>query len=214
MKLDIERLTIRYEQGGHTVEPITDLDLIVESGEFALLHGPSGCGKTSLLSAVAGLLTPAAGAIRLDGDDVAALSGPALMRHRQTRVGVVFQAFNLLPALSAVDNVTVPLLLAGRSRRDAARRARDLLTELGMEHRLEHRPAAMSGGQQQRVAIARALATDAPVILADEPTAHLDRDQVDVVRGLLRGIADDGRIVLVSTHDDRLEPSADRTIRL
>ena len=122
--------------------------------------------------------------------------------------------FNLIPSLTAEENVAVPLRLAGKRSREARATARSLLTRFGLEHRLDHRPGASLGGQQQRVAIARALASDPPVLLADEPTAHLDHTQVDVVRSTLRSIADAGRIVVISTHDDRLNASADRIVKL
>ncbi len=214
MKLDIDQLTIAYQTAAGTVRPVEDFDLVVEGGELTLLHGPSGCGKTTLLSAVAGLLTPEGGAIRLDGEDIVGLRGAALLRHRRTAVGVVFQSFNLIPSLTAEENVAVPLTLSGVPRRQAQARARALLDQVDLGHRRGHRPATLSGGQQQRVAIARALACDPPVLLADEPTAHLDHAQVDIVRSTLRAIADTGRIVLVSTHDDRLATAADRTVSM
>jgi len=212
MKLVINRLTISYHGAGQTIRPVHDFDLTVESGQLVLLHGPSGCGKTTLLSAIAGLLTPESGTIRLDGHDVLALTGRAMLHHRRRHVGMVFQSFNLLPSLTAEENVAVPLTLSGVAPRAARARAHTLLDELDLGHRRGHRPGALSGGQQQRVAIARALATDPPVLLADEPTAHLDHTQVDAVRSTFRAIADSGRIVIISTHDDRLAQSADRVV--
>jgi putative ABC transport system ATP-binding protein len=167
-----------------------------------------------LLSAIAGLLTPEAGSITFDGEDVGGLRGKAMLRHRRDRIGMVFQAFNLIPSLTAVENVAVPLTVAGVSTRKAHARAKELLTELGLAERLGHRPGALSGGQQQRVAIARALANDPPVVLADEPTAHLDHTQIESVRSTLRAIADAGRIVIISTHDDRLGEVADRVVQM
>jgi putative ABC transport system ATP-binding protein len=214
VKLVINNLSVAYESAAQTVRPIEAFDLAVDSGEVVLLHGPSGCGKTTLLSAIAGLLTPESGTIRFDGVDIAGRSGKAMLRHRRTRVGMVFQSFNLIPSLTAVENVAVPLAVAGVSARAARARARTLLIELGLAHRLDHRPATLSGGQQQRVAIARALANDPPVVLADEPTAHLDHTQIEAVRSMLRSIADSGRIVLISTHDDRLVEIADRIAQM
>jgi putative ABC transport system ATP-binding protein len=204
----------RVPERAQTVRPIQDLDLVVEPGELVLLHGPSGCGKTTLLSAIAGLLTPEAGSIVIGGDDVVGLRGKAMLAHRRRRVGMVFQGFNLLPSLTAEENVAVPLTIAGVAPREARRRARAQLAQLDMDHRRHHRPGTLSGGQQQRVAIARALVADPPVLLADEPTAHLDHTQVDVVRAQLRTIADAGRIVVISTHDDRLDVAADRIVRM
>ncbi len=214
MDIKISDLTLAYRSGGQTVTPVAHFDLEVSDGELVLLHGPSGSGKTTLLSAIGGLLTPTAGSLLVDGVDVAQLRGAALREHRQQRIGIVFQAFNLVPSLSATENVMAPLILAGERSRVARRRAQDLLTRVGLDHRLDHRPGQLSGGQQQRVAIARALAADPPVILADEPTAHLDHVQVDGVFDLLRTTASEGRIVIVATHDDRLLPIADRTVHL
>jgi putative ABC transport system ATP-binding protein len=214
MDVTIRNLTLSYAAGGHTVRPVDSLDLDVHDGETVLLHGPSGCGKTTLLSAIGGLLTPASGSLLVGGVDVATLTGSQLRAHRQRTVGVVFQAFNLIPSLDAAENVMVPLLLAGWSKRDARKRAHLLLDQVGLSHRLGHKPSSLSGGQQQRVAIARALAADPPVILADEPTAHLDHEQVDAVRELLGATAGAGRVVIIATHDDRLAPVADRIVHL
>ena len=213
-RLTICQLTISYHRGGELVRPVDHLDLDVAPGELVLLHGPSGCGKTTLLSAIAGLLSPESGAINIGDVDVTGLHGRAMLEHRRTTVGVVFQNFNLVPSLTAEENVAVPLRLAGKRSREARATARSLLRRFGMEHRLDHRPGSLSGGQQQRVAIARALASDPPVLLADEPTAHLDRTQVDVVCSTLRSIADAGRVVVIATHDDRLDASADRIVKL
>jgi putative ABC transport system ATP-binding protein len=212
--LNVEQLTIAYQSGSEVVRPIHDLDLSVRPGELVLLHGPSGCGKTTLLSAIAGLLTPESGSIRIGGVDVTELTGRRMLEHRRRTIGMVFQAFNLVPSLTAEENVAIALRLAGHRPRAARATARELLTRFEMGHRLSHRPATLSGGQQQRVALARALAANPPVLLADEPTAHLDHTQVDLVCATLRSIADAGRIVLIATHDDRLIASADRIVKL
>jgi putative ABC transport system ATP-binding protein len=179
-----------------------------------VLLGPSGCGKTTLLSCLAGLLTPTSGSIKLDGRETSRLSGRDLTAHRRDTVGVVFQAFNLIPSLSAHGNVIAPMRLAGLSRRVANERATKLLERVGLGERGHHRPGQLSGGQQQRVAIARALVHNPPVVLADEPTAHLDHIQVEGVLQLLRELASPGRVVIVSTHDDRVTHLADRVVEL
>jgi len=214
MKLVINNLTIAYRGAAQTVRPVEAFDLTVDTGELVLLHGPSGCGKTSLLSAIAGLLTPESGSIRFDDTDIVGLGGRAMLRHRRDRVGMVFQSFNLIPSLTAIENVAVVLTVAGVPTRHARARARALLTELGLEHRLDHRPGALSGGQQQRVAIARAMANQPQVLLADEPTANLDHTQIESVRSMLRTIADAGTTVIISTHDDRLGEVADRMVHM
>ena len=214
MKLVVNSLRVAYADASQTVRPIDGFDMAVESGELVLLDGPCGSGKTTLLSAIAGLLTPESGSIRFDGEDVAGLRGAAMLHHRRNRIGMVFQAFNLIPSLTAVENVAVPLTVAGVPPKRARARAEQLLTGLGLAERFDHRPGQLSGGQQQRVAIARALANDPPVVLADEPTAHLDHTQIESVRSTLRSIADSGRIVIISTHDDRLGEVADRVVKM
>jgi putative ABC transport system ATP-binding protein len=214
MDLSVTDLTAEYTSGGYTVRPVDSLDFDVPSGELALLLGASGCGKTTVLSMVARLLTPSAGRIRLGELDVTALTGHELATYRRRTVGVVFQAFNLVPSLTARENVQVALQAGGAARRDAKMRADAVLAHVGLTDRADHRPAKLSGGEQQRVAIARAIAHDPVVVLADEPTAHLDYIQVEGVLRLLRDLATPGRVVIVATHDDRLLPLADRIIEL
>jgi putative ABC transport system ATP-binding protein len=212
--VEVRDLTVQYSSGGYPVRPIAHLDLSVHSGELVLLLGASGSGKTTLLSALAAILRPTAGTIRVGGQEVTGLRGAALTTYRRHRVGVVFQTFNLIPSLSALDNVQAPLWAAGVPARRARSRAQGLLERVGLGDRLGHRPGDLSGGQQQRVAIARALAHDPPLVLADEPTAHLDYIQVEGVLQLLRTLAEPGRIVVVATHDERLLPLADQIVRL
>ncbi len=213
-ELEIDRLTVEYASGGYLVRPIEDFSLSAESGEMVLLLGPSGCGKTTLLSCLAAILAPSEGSIRVRGRDVTTLSGAALTTYRRHAVGIVFQAFNLVPSLTAVENVAAPLWAAGVDRRTARLRAEDLLGQMGLTNRLRHRPGDLSGGQQQRVAIARALVHDPTLLLADEPTAHLDYMQVESVIGILRTLASPGRLVVVATHDERMIPLADRVVRM
>ena len=212
--VEVRDLVIEYNTGGYPVRPIDGLDLDAAAGELVVLLGPSGCGKTSLLSALGGILRPTAGSIRVSGIAVDGLTGSDLSTYRQRTVGFVFQAFNLVPSLTARENVLIPLLLAGVDRSTAGRRADLLLQRVGLADRAKHRPAKLSGGQQQRVAVARGLAADAPVLLADEPTANLDYIQAEGIISLLRDLRADGRTIIISTHDDRLVPIADRVIHL
>lgn len=213
-ELEVRDLTVEFDSGGYMVRPLDHLSFDAEDGELVVVIGPSGCGKTTLLSCLAGLLTPTSGSIRFRGENVVDLTGPALARHRRYTVGVVFQAFNLIPSLSAKGNVMAPMRLAKTKRRPAAERADELLELVGLSDRAGYRPGALSGGQQQRVAIARALVHRPPMVLADEPTAHLDHIQVEGVLRLLRELAVPGRLVVVATHDDRISNIADRVVEL
>jgi putative ABC transport system ATP-binding protein len=214
MPLACTDLVVEYVRGGYVVRPIDRLNVDVPNGELALLLGASGSGKTTLLSVLAAILRPAQGSVRIDDIEVTGLRGPALTDYRQHRVGVVFQAFNLIPSLTASENVQVPLRASGLRRRVARERADELLARVSLAGRRSHRPAELSGGEQQRVAIARSLALDPPLVLADEPTAHLDYIQIEGVLELLREIADEGRVVVVATHDERMIPLADKIVAL
>src|ERR1700684_918701 len=176
--LSIQNLVVEYSSGGYAVRPINGLDLDVPAGSLVILLGPSGCGKTTLLSCLGGILRPKSGSITFDGLEVTKLEGRPLAQYRRNKVGIVFQAFNLVPSLTALENVMIPLRAAGNSRSDSRRRAEELLTQVNLAERMKHRPGDMSGGQQQRVAVARAIALDPLLILADEPTAHPDFLQV------------------------------------
>ncbi|MDX1511139.1 MAG: ATP-binding cassette domain-containing protein [Nitriliruptorales bacterium] len=210
----VDGLTVEFRDGPHVVRPLDEFSFAAEPGQLAIVLGPSGSGKTTLLSCVAGILAPTAGAIQVDGVRVDRLDGEALDEYRRRHVGVVYQAFNLVPSLTAVENVAMQLLAAGVSRSDAMSEATRQLEAMGLGHRLRHRPGSMSGGEQQRVSIARAVVHGPGLVLADEPTAHLDYAAAEVVLRALRTLADDGRTVVVSTHDSRLLPIADTSIEL
>ena len=212
--VNVEDLVVEFRSGGYAVRPIDGLSLQVAPGTLTLLLGPSGCGKTTLLSCLAGMLAPTSGTIQVHGVDVASLRGASLTDYRRHGVGIVFQAFNLIGSLSAQENVMVPLGTDRATRGGAAVSAAEILGRVGLADRIHHRPGELSGGQQQRVAIARAIALDPPLVLADEPTAHLDYIQVEGVLRLLRGLADDGRAVIVSTHDERMLPLADQVVEM
>ena len=212
--LRIKDLVVEYSSDRYAVRPIDGLDLEVTAGSLMILLGPSGCGKTTLLSCLGGILSPTGGRIEFGDVEVTKLDRRALAAYRRDTVGIIFQAFNLVASLSAVENVMVPLWAAGRSRRAAQERAEELLTRVGLQDRMRHRPGDLSGGQQQRVAVARAIALDPPLILADEPTAHLDFIQVEEVLRLIRELATGERVVVVATHDTRILPLADRVVEM
>jgi putative ABC transport system ATP-binding protein len=212
--LSIQDLVVEYASGADTVRPIDGFNLDVAAGSLVILLGPSGCGKTTLLSCLGGILKPSGGAIKFGDVDVTALDARALSTYRRETVGIVFQAFNLVPSLTALENVMVPLLASGMSRRASFKKAEQLLSRVGLQDRMSHRPGDLSGGQQQRVAVARAIALDPPLILADEPTAHLDFIQVEEILRLIRELASGDRMVVVATHDSRILPLADRVVEL
>ena len=206
-------LVRRYGDGDAAVEALRGVDLAVPRGQFCAVMGPSGSGKSTLLHHLAGLDTPTSGTVLLDGHDLSSLKDDALTKLRRDRVGFVFQAFNLLPTLSAEENVTLPLALAGR-RPDPAR-LEDVLRRVGLIDRRHHRPVALSGGQQQRVAVARAILGDPAVLFADEPTGNLDSAAGAAVLALLREAVDSlGQTIVMVTHDAHAAAAADRVVIL
>ncbi len=212
--LSVRELVVEFVHDGYAVRPLDDLSFDGEAGELVVVLGPSGCGKTTLLSCLGGILTPTSGSIDVAGTDVTALRGRALDDYRRRQVGFVFQAFNLLASLSARENIALPMVLTGHSRSSAFARADELLSQVGLADRAHHKPAKLSGGQQQRVAVARGLGHRPQLLLADEPTANLDHIQAEAIIRLLRDVREEGRLVVVSTHDARLIPVADRIVRM
>ena len=213
--LSVHDLTKTYGTGDLAVDAVRHVDLDVDRGEVVLIMGPSGSGKTTLLLMLGAMLRPTSGVVGVDGIDLATAPERALPPLRAGHFGFVFQDFNLLSALNALENVEVACNLAGVSGRAARERATELLTRLGLQHRLHFRPDQLSGGEKQRVAIARALANDAPVILADEPTANLDSGHGREISRVLRNLAtEDGRSVVIVSHDHRLKEIADRVLWL
>src|SRR3954454_495051 len=213
--LVLKDVVVEYTTGSdYKIRPVDNMSLTINAGSLAILLGPSGCGKTTLLSCLGAILTPTSGSIRFGDIEVAGLGGAALTDYRRHHVGIVFQAFNLVPSLSALDNVAVPMRADGWSRKKARERALELLGMVDLTDRVHHRPGDLSGGQQQRVAVARALALDPPLIVADEPTAHLDYVQVESVLRIIAGLTDGERVVVVATHDERLLSLADQVVEL
>ncbi len=211
--LRLAGVTKVFGSGAAEVTAVSDASLELKRGELVLLMGPSGAGKSTLLQLCGALSRPTSGSVWLDGVEVTTLTEARLPEVRLRKLGFVFQAFQLLANLNALENVRIVLEAAGHPGADA--RARELLASLGLDHRLSARPATLSGGEKQRVAVARALANDPPVILADEPTGNLDSKSGAAVMDLLVGaVRERGTAVLVATHDDRVRAVADRVIRI
>ncbi|MDQ3487672.1 MAG: ABC transporter ATP-binding protein [Acidobacteriota bacterium] len=211
--IELRGVTKSVPSGAGTLTILHPLDLSIPRGTVAAITGPSGSGKSTLLGLVAGLDSPSAGNVIIDGVDITSLDEDRLARLRGTRIGFVFQFFHLLPSLTAYENVLVPMEIAGA--RDAAARATTLLSEVGLAERGHHYPSQLSGGEQQRVAIARALANDPPLLLADEPTGNLDTSTGHSIIELLLGINRNRRTTLVLvTHDPELAARADIAIAL
>jgi putative ABC transport system ATP-binding protein len=200
--------------GAGQVEALRGVDLIVERGEMLAIVGPSGSGKTTLLNCLSGLDRFDAGTVMIEGDDLATMSDRQRTAYRARHMGFVFQAFNLVPVLSAVENVEIPLLLLGVSGREARRQALDLLEALGLAQRAAHRPNELSGGEQQRVAVARALIHRPAVVWADEPTGNLDTEVSLVIVELLRRLNADGQTIVLVTHNPQVAEQAGRVLRM
>ncbi|HUQ68235.1 MAG TPA: ABC transporter ATP-binding protein [Planctomycetaceae bacterium] len=204
-----------FGTGDTRVRALDDVNCDIATGEMTLLVGPSGCGKTTLISIIAGLLTPTQGDVELFGTPQSQLSGRKLVQFRAKNVGFVFQQYNLLPALTATENVSIPLLIQGLPRPEALRRAREVLDLVDLSPRASQLPATLSGGQQQRVAIARALVHRPRLLVCDEPTAALDAKAGHTVMELIRQVAvQTDRVVVVVTHDHRVFDFGDRTIEM
>jgi putative ABC transport system ATP-binding protein len=210
-----ESLTKTYGDSGQPVHALQGVNLAVDEGEFLAVMGPSGSGKSTLLYLIGGLERPSSGRVLLRDQDLDTLNDDALSRLRRTQLGFVFQFYNLIPVLTARENVAMPLILDGVPRAEALKRAGEALERVGIADRSTHRPAELSGGEQQRVALARALVNNPALILGDEPTGNLDSHAGDEVVQLLRRATDEwGRTVILVTHDPRIAANADRIIFL
>ena len=210
----LERVTKQFDDHGGVVA-LDALSLTIPAGQMVSIVGPSGSGKSTLLNLVGGLDRATSGTIEIDGESLAGLSDDALTCVRRDKIGFIFQFFNLLPTLSCVENVALPLHLRGWSRRKVAERAHELLSLVRLDHRLHHLPEQLSGGQRQRVAIARALAAQPPILLADEPTGNLDSQTGEEILALIRDLhAHFQSTVVVVTHDTQVARRCERTIEM
>lgn len=212
--LELANVVKEYRVGGQAVRALDGIDLRLEAGEFTAVIGPSGSGKSTLLHLLGALDRPDSGSIRFRGEEIGDLDEQRQSEFRRHRVGFVFQFFNLLPTLSAWENVAVPKLLDGTGLRKAKPRALELLDRVGLGNRAAHRPAELSGGQMQRVAVARALIMDPPLILADEPTGNLDSRTGTSILELLGSVAESGNSVVMVTHDQGAVRYCDRVVTL
>ena len=212
--MDIKEITKSLPLGREMIEILRGISFQILSGEFVAIVGPSGSGKSTLLGIIAGLDNPSTGQVLIDGVDIAKMSEGKLASVRNNKIGMVFQAFNLIPTLTAQENVEVPLYV-GKHKVSPSERAKQLLGLVGLSHRLTHRPNQLSGGEQQRVAIARALATDPAIVIADEPTGNLDAKNGENILQLIAYLrAQTGKTFIIATHDPAVASHADRAIRI
>jgi putative ABC transport system ATP-binding protein len=212
--LQMENVTKRYKHRGQLVEALVDANVKIGRGDFVALIGPSGSGKSTLLLMLGGMLSPTSGRVLIEGQSIYDLTSDHRAGLRKKKIGFVFQTFNLVTYLSALENVQIPLYLAGMEHQAQKERATALLERVGLADRLHHKPCELSVGQQQRVALARMLANDPAVILADEPTGNLDPETTQHVIKFLEDVNREGRTIVMVTHDPRAAERAKRTLRL
>ncbi|MBR5225929.1 MAG: ABC transporter ATP-binding protein [Clostridia bacterium] len=204
----------QYQMGDEVSTVLKGIDLDIQEGEFLSILGPSGSGKSTLMNIIGCLDTPTSGTYTLHGRVIRDLNQKQLARIRSREIGFIFQQFQLLPRLNALKNVELPLVYAGVSQKERTRRAKEMLVRVGLKDRMEHFPNQLSGGQQQRVAIARALATNPTILLADEPTGALDQTTGEQVMGLFRELHDEGRTIVMITHDLKIARHASRIVSI
>ncbi|MDU4215583.1 MAG: ABC transporter ATP-binding protein, partial [Veillonella sp.] len=207
-------ITKTYVNGKLSVPVLHGIDLVVNKGEFVSIMGPSGSGKSTFMNILGCLDRPTTGSYRLNGDEVATLSDDELAYVRNKQIGFVFQSFNLLTKLTALENVALPMIYAGVNKKMRIERASQLLQSVGLDERMDHLPSELSGGQRQRVAIARALANNPAIIMADEPTGNLDSKSTIDVMNIFRGLHDEGRTILLVTHEPDIATYASRNVVL
>ena len=215
LMVEAHRVHKIYELNGLKVHALRDVNLLIEKGDMVVIMGPSGCGKTTLLNCLSGLDAPTSGMVKIEGIPLSQMNDNELSEYRATRMGFVFQSFNLLPVLTALENVELPLLVAGINEKDARLRALSMLSRVDLEEWAHHRPMELSGGQQQRVASARALISRPAIIWADEPTGNLDSAGADQITALLKTLNKANRqTFVIVTHDPSVAKTADRLISM
>ena len=212
--IDIQGITKTYVNGKLSVPVLHGIDLVVNKGDFVSIMGPSGSGKSTFMNILGCLDRPTTGSYRLNGDEVATLSDDELAYVRNKQIGFVFQSFNLLTKLTALENVALPMIYAGVNKKMRIERATQLLQSVGLGERMDHLPSELSGGQRQRVAIARALANNPAIIMADEPTGNLDSKSTIDVMNIFRGLHNEGRTILLVTHEPDIATYASRNVVL
>jgi putative ABC transport system ATP-binding protein len=212
--ISLDKVSRSFGSGAAAVPAVREVSLRIEPGTFTTIVGASGSGKTTLLHMMGALDQPTSGTVLVDGKDIGRLSDDDRTRLRRDRIGFVFQFFNLLPTLTALENVALPARLAGKSRSKTSTRALELLERVGLGKRKDHRPDQLSGGEMQRVAIARALMMDPPLVLADEPTGNLDSSTGAAILDLIRGTVDAHRTVILVTHDPSVARLGNRIITM
>ena len=212
--IDIQGITKTYVNGKLSVPVLYGIDLQVNKGEFVSIMGPSGSGKSTFMNILGCLDRPTTGSYRLNGDEVATLSDDELAFVRNKQIGFVFQSFNLLTKLTALENVALPMIYAGMDKKSRNERAAALLSSFGLGDRMDHLPSELSGGQRQRVAIARALANNPAIIMADEPTGNLDSKSTIDVMNIFRGLYEEGRTIILVTHEPEIATYASRNVVL
>ena len=212
--IELQQVCRHFQVGDQTVHALDHVNLTIKSGEFISIMGPSGSGKSTLLNILGLLDRPTLGSYQLNGADVSKLDDGQLAEQRQEQIGFIFQSFHLIPRLNAVENVELPMVLAGRSVRARRERARQVLSSMGLESRLDHRPDQLSGGERQRVAIARSIVMQPNVLLADEPTGNLDSHSSNEVIDILHRLNHEGLSLLVVTHDPEIGNQAHRRLAM